>query len=183
MAATSPGSPTAVPACVCGPPACPSGKVARDERVAVDRARGLRWSTIARRHQISERHARELWKQRLDTEPLERLDGTEAIAEALVQVEQVIEDFALLSEATRHDAVRLGALRSRMAALGVRVSLLRLGGYLPFTPRAAMVEADIRRMGADVVRVLERHAVADAVVDDLLEALRAPAAGSNGHGG
>ena len=158
-------------------------KVRRDEQIVADRARGLRWATIAERHHLSERHAREVWRERLAAEPLESLDGTETIAEALLQVEAAIEDLALLAETTNNDPVKLGAIRARLDAMNSRVTLLRIGGYLPATWRAAMTEADTRRMADNLVAVLVRHDASDQLLQDIAETLRGPVARSNGHHG
>jgi len=156
-------------------------KARRDERIVADRARGLRWSTIAQKHNLSERQAREVWRERLSAEHLESLDGRDAIAEALLQIEAAIEDLALLAQTTNNDPVRLGAIRARLDAMGDRVTPLRVGGYLPRTWRDAMVEANFRTMSENIVEVLEKHGVFNAVAGDLLAALRTQGARSNGH--
>ena len=155
----------------------------RGAEIVADRARGLRWATIAEKHSLSERQAREVWRERLSAEHLESLDGREAIIEALGQVEAGIEDLALLAQTTNNDSVRLGAIRARLDLMGRRVTLLRMGGYLPFTPRDAMVEANFRRTGEAIIEVMEKHGVLDDVADDLLEALSSPIVAPNGHKG
>lgn len=86
----------------------------------------------------------------------------------------------MLAQATNNDPVRLGAIRARLDAMAQRATLLRLGGYLSATRRAEMVEADIRRMGEDIFKAIEKHQVPDEVVEDLLEALDSPVGPSNG---
>ena len=47
-------------------------KVARDDRIVADRARGLTWATIGARHGVTERQCRTIWAERLreiSTEP------------------------------------------------------------------------------------------------------------------
>ena len=158
-------------------------KVRRDAEVVADRSRGLKWSTIAQRHGLSERHAREIWKERLAAEPLEAVDGRDMLTEALLQVEAAIEDLALLAQTTNNDPVKLGAIRARLAAMADRNDLLRLAGYMPVSLLAARTEADIRTMGDDIVAVMKKHRTSDTVIDDLLAALRRPVARSNGHHG
>ena len=171
-------------ACACGPRLPAAQKARRDERIAADRAGGLRWATIAERHGISERHAREVWRERLAAESLEELDGRDWLRQVLVQTEQAVEELALLAQATKNDAVKLGAIRARLAAMAQRDEVLRLAGYLPCSPRAAMTEADLRSTANVVRRVLERHDPPDALLADLLEALRTPVGvRSNGHCG
>ena len=156
-------------------------KVRRDDRIVADRARGLTWATIAERHGVSDRQARAIWKERLTAEPLESLDGLDAITEALLQVEAAIEDLALLAETTRNDPVRLGAIRARLEAQRDRVTLLRLGGYMPATWRAAMTEADIRRMTDTFGEIFRRDDVSDELLHDLIAALGEPVLRTNGH--
>src|SRR5213078_2331252 len=97
----------------------------------------------------------------LAAEPLERLDGTEAFAEALVQLEAAMEELALLAGTTSNDPGRLGRVRARLDAMGQRIMLLRLGGYLPASWRAAMTEADMRLMAGRIRVVLEKHDPSD----------------------
>src|SRR5262245_57253806 len=116
-------------------------KVARDGRVVADRARGFSWATVAGRHGLSERQCISIWKARLAAEPLEEVDLREALLEAAAQLDAAIEDCSLLAEATANDAVRLGAIKARLAAMQQKHELLRLAGLLPFSPRAARTEA------------------------------------------
>lgn len=156
-------------------------KVRRDERIVADRARGFRWQTIAERHKVSERHARQVWSDRLAAEPLDTLGGAEAIAEGLLQLEAAIEDFSLLSERTSNDAVRIAAIRGRLAAMTDRMTLLRIAGFLPASWRAAATEADMLRVAETVRAVLKKHQPPDGLLADLIEALGRPAARANGH--
>jgi hypothetical protein len=80
--------------------------------VVADRLRGLTWPTIAQRHGLSERHCREILEQwRLSQPALDELDPLELVQEALEQRAMLVEELALLVEKSKHDAVRLGALR------------------------------------------------------------------------
>jgi hypothetical protein len=107
-------------------------KVRRDEQIVRDRASGLLWSTIAQNHHLSERQAREVWRERLAAEPLEELDGRDWLRQVLLQTEQAVEELALLARTTRNDAVRLGAIRGRLAAMAQRRT-----SASPPTPSAA----------------------------------------------
>jgi hypothetical protein len=90
-----------------------SEKVRRDLQVVADRARGFRWATIAERHRISERHARAVWAATRASGPaLGEADPVEILHEALLQLEALIEELALLAETADHDAVRLGCLKA-----------------------------------------------------------------------
>src|SRR4051812_10719509 len=93
------------------------GKVARDARIVADRARGMSWATVASRNGLSERMCLAVWKERLAAEPLEAADPREALLEAAAQLDAAIEDLALLAQATANDAVQLGAIKARLAAM------------------------------------------------------------------
>jgi hypothetical protein len=98
-----------------------SEKVRRDALIVADRARGLTWPTIARRHDLTERQARTVWSEWQAAEPgLGDIDPVAALAEALAQIESVAGDCALLLETTKNDAVRVAAIKARLAAISQR---------------------------------------------------------------
>ena len=79
-----------------------------------DRARGFTWPTIAERHGVAERHARRVFTEYLDSQPAQHDSDPAAMAdEMLARYESIIEDFALIADGSAHDAVKLGALRSK----------------------------------------------------------------------
>jgi hypothetical protein len=149
-------------------------KVKRDCEIVADRARGLTWRTIAARHGLSERQCRTVWAERRP--PLaEALEGdlVAALEEALAGLDAVIEDCALLAERTANDAVRLGAIKARMAAMGERFSLLRACGLLPHDLGLWRQEIDLASLMRTMDEVFERHDVSTEALADLGEALRA----------
>jgi hypothetical protein len=152
------------------------GKVARDGRIVADRARGLTWATIAGRHGLSERQCIAIWKERLAAHHLEGPDPREALLEAAEQLDAAIEDCALLAEATAHDAVRLGAVKARLAAMREKQDLLRLAGLLPCSPQAARTESDIRRITEELIRIFEKFDVPIEATEEVVEVLAVPAA-------
>jgi len=72
--------------------------------VIADRARGLSRATVAQRHQLSERHCREIWATGR-TSDLDPHASLEALTDFLAHLDAAIEDLALLAETTRNDAV------------------------------------------------------------------------------
>jgi hypothetical protein len=93
-------------------------KVKRDARVVADRARGAAVGDD-RRAQTDFRSLR----------------PAEVVDEAVAQLESVIEELARLAESTKNDAVRLGAVKARAAALIQRLELLQALGRVPVAPR------------------------------------------------
>jgi hypothetical protein len=150
------------------------GKVARDGHIVADRARGLTWATVADRHGLSERQCIAIWKDRLAAQPLEEVDPREALLEAVAQLDAAIEDCSLLAETTANDAVRLGSIKTRLAAMREKHDLLRLAGLLPYSPQAARTESEIWQMADEAVRVFEKYAVPDEARDEFLVALALP---------
>jgi hypothetical protein len=148
-------------------------KVGRDRQVVADRLRGLTWSTIAQRHALSERHCREIVEQwRVSQPALDELDPLELVQEALERREALIEEFALLAERSKHEAVRLGALKARHAALIDYTGLLMACGLLPRSLGRAAVEIDVRRLTQHILDVFDRYGVDEAARRDLVELIR-----------
>jgi hypothetical protein len=155
-------------------------KVERDARIVADRAHGLTWSTIEARHGVSERQCRTIWAERLREVSAEPVDVREALREAVAQLDAAIEDCALLAEATKNDAVRLGAIRARLTAMAERGELLRLSGLLPFDERAVRTEAELRDINDMILALFDRYGVGDDAKRELEEGLEASLAGWNG---
>jgi hypothetical protein len=155
-------------------------KVVRDARIVADRARGLTWATIEARHGVTKRQCRTIWAERLREVSTEPVDVREALREAIVQLDAAVEDLALLAESTRHDAVRLGAVRSRIAAMGDKHELMRLSGLLPFDARAVRTEAELRDINDMILGLFDKHGLGDDAKRELEEGLEAGLAGRNG---
>jgi hypothetical protein len=73
-------------------------KVERDARIVADRAAGLTWPTIARRHDLSERQCQEILRAHRASRPLfEARDPVEAVSEVVEQLDSIVEKFALVA--------------------------------------------------------------------------------------
>ena len=156
-------------------------KVRRDASVIADRARGLSWATVAQRHQLSERHCREIWAtgRTTDLNPRASLD---ALADILAQLDAAIEDLALLAETTRNDAVRLGAVRARLAAMADRFEVMQACGLLPRDLGLFRLEIDVREMTRVIVDAFDAHAIPGEARCAVLHALRRGSIERNGNG-
>jgi hypothetical protein len=155
-------------------------KVRRDADVVTDRARGLAWTTIAARHELTERQCRNIWNERLREVSLEPVDVRFYLGESIAQLDAAIEELALLAETTANDPVRLGAVKARLDALGSKFELMRLSGLLPFDARAVRTEAQLREICAMVLELFDRYEVPRAAKVELRDSLEAALSSRNG---
>jgi hypothetical protein len=81
--------------------------------------------------------------ERIAAEPPDELDDRDWLRQVLVQTEQAVEELALL-QATRNDAVKLGAIRAPARRYGPARRRAEARRLLAVLPRAAMTEADLR---------------------------------------
>ncbi len=84
----------------------------------------------------------------------------------------------MLARDTTHDGTRLGAIRGRLEVMRAKYELLAAVGVLPCDLGRLSVEIDLRRTADQVIDVLERHDVAEAVFDDLLDVFGGRSSGS-----
>jgi hypothetical protein len=154
-----------------------AGKVKRDAEIVKDRARGFTWQTIAERHGVAERHARRVFSEYLEGMFVQHdSDPFETAREMLARYDSLIEDLALIAAGTAQDAVRLGALRSKLAALNQRFEFQRAVGLIPPTAGRWAQEVDVRRASAAILEIFNRYGLPEEAESDLIAALRpAPA--------
>jgi hypothetical protein len=147
-------------------------KVDRDREIIADRLRGLIWPTISQRHQVSERHCREIFQQQRQSQPtLAELDPLQLVEEALQRREALIEELALLAERSRHDAVKLGALKAQHAALVDHTGLLIACGLLPRSLGRIGIQIDVQRVTQQVIALFDRYGVDQEARRELVELL------------
>jgi hypothetical protein len=113
--------------------------------------------------------------------PFEFRDPVDAAAEVVEQLDSIVEKFALIAEETKHDAVRVGALRSQLSAMEQRFTVMHSLGLVP-SLGLVRGDLDLRQVMDMAVKVLKRHEVGGEVFDDLLEALGAGLAWPHGNG-
>jgi transposase len=148
-----------------------AAKVKRDARVVADRARGLRWATIAERQGLSETMCRKIWRERRSGEDFRSLRPAEVVDETVAQLESVVEELAQLAASTRNDAVRLGAIKARAATLIQRLELLQALGRVPVAPRLRW-EIGMEFTANAVLAIFDRYEVPHAATQELIDALR-----------
>jgi hypothetical protein len=144
-------------------------RLARNDAVVAARARGLTWPTIAERFGLEERQCRRIVDEYRSDRPLPYdRDPMTVIRETLEQYDALAEEAALLAEDTRHAGARLGTIRTRLDSARAKLELLQLAGLVPSDLGQLGVVLDAQRVAALLVDVLERHAVPDRVVDEIL---------------
>jgi len=138
-------------------------KVERDQRIVVDRARGLTWQTIAATHGLSCRHSRQVYlDQRRDGLVSEGFDAVDAVVEFVDRLETLVEEFALLAETAGQDSVRLGALNAKQRAIVELFNLKQAVGLVPRNLIVIRQELDVKGIMYDVVAKLENRQAREA---------------------
>lgn len=147
----------------------------REDEVAELKLRGLTWAQIEERTGVKERTGRNMvnrWLDRTrgDAEPA---DAERLASDALALLERHIADLAVLALDTKHDHVRLGALKAGMDGLDRYLVLMAGFGRLPRYRADFEAKRDIPYIFQAIRDVLERHEVSGAVIDDLMKAFEA----------
>lgn len=113
------------------PRATAAEQIRRNQRIVTDRARGYTWAAVAKRNGVTARRAQQVVREHRESLDLRPTEEDERVVEAIEFTVQAIEDLAMLAETTRNDAIRLGAINSRLKALERLVALLQATEILP----------------------------------------------------
>jgi hypothetical protein len=144
----------------------------RNHDVVSARARGLSWTEISRRFNITDRQCRRVVAEYRESGPrLHQIDPIETIEDALDHYDSVIEDMAILAESTSHDGTKLGALKGRLEAVRGKLDLMEAVGILPRDLGRLRFEIDVRRFAASVLDVFAQHDVPHGVQKAVIEAI------------
>jgi hypothetical protein len=147
-------------------------KVTRDAAVVRDRAAGYRIATIAGKHNIGERHVRQILGEHRERQlPTDYGDIVAVALETVEQIEFVIEEFADLAVTARHEGVRLGAARAKLHALSERWSLLSALGLLPNDLGEVADRIDMRLLADTLASFLREQRIADHDIHRLINQL------------
>jgi hypothetical protein len=93
-------------------------KVARDRQIVHDRMLGLTWTTIATKYKLSERQCRTVVAQyRQEQVDLDEIDAIERVREYVERHELLLEHLAVLYSEARQEGIKLGIIRTQLAAL------------------------------------------------------------------
>jgi len=166
------------------PPAAPVlsslARVERNAEVVRDRARGFGWTRVAERHDLSERQCRRICEEWRESRPREHdQDPLDIFEELLESYNSGIEDLALVLEEASQDAVKVGAIKARLALIEDKAKLFQAVGILPDLGKLGE-ERDLRVLADTVWDVMDRHGVSEEARKDLAATIRGnpPARGS-----
>jgi hypothetical protein len=107
-------------------------KTNRDNEIVAARMRGQSWMTIAANYGLSERQCQQILADYRASHPrLRQRDPIEIVDDMLDHYQGAQEELAEISATSKHDATRVGAIRTRLDALAAQASLLRAVGVLP----------------------------------------------------
>ena len=100
----------------------------------------------------------------------------EIVDDMLDRYDAAQEELALVSANTKHDATRVGAIRTRLDALAAQANLLMLVGVLPRDLGQLRHEADVRELARETLDVSDAFDVPVEAKRELLLVLN-----GNGH--
>ena len=104
----------------------------RNAAIFEARARGFSWSRVAHEFGLTERQAQRIYQeQRQNGARLAARVPIATVEELLDGYEAALDELAVLAQDTRHDGVRLGAVRARVAVMNTTTQLLMAIGALP----------------------------------------------------
>jgi hypothetical protein len=141
-------------------------KTHRDLEIIGARAAGYTVSTIARRHGLDERHVRRILQEHRQRQPplTTRFDPAQIAMETIEQLDHIVEELAELAAQASQEAVRLGALRTKLVALRDRTSLLQSLGLLPADLGVVADQIDVR-LSIEIISkfLVEQNVPRDAI--------------------
>ena len=156
-------------------------KINRDDQIVAARMRGRSWAAIAFEHDLSERQCQQILEDYRASHPrLRERDPLELLDELLERYEAAGEELAEISATSKHDATRVGAIRTRLDALAARTNLLMLVGVLPRDLGQLRHDLDVQELARKTLAVFDRHGVPIEAKRELLLVLRPRSVGS-GH--
>jgi hypothetical protein len=157
-----------------GPKLSAAAKAERDAQIIVDRTSRMRWREIAKKHNISERHARSIWVEGLHDQALDLypIPPVVVIIDAIRRFEESEEMMAeLFSEATT-TREKLQVRKAELDALVTRLVLLQKVGYLPAALDTLVpYERDIHTVIGKVVEVFKLNKVPAEIQRQIAELL------------
>ena len=151
----------------------------REEDVCQARRRGLTWRQIEERLGVRERTGREMERRYFERVAAESAPAPRRVAdEALAALEEKIGELEELALDTKHDHVRLGALRAAADLQRDKLELLARLGRVPASLAAISATTQIQDVMRRFADLLREHNIPDEVVKKF-EALAADEAAEN----
>ena len=156
-------------------------KTARDNEIVAARMRGLSWVTVAGSFGLTERQCQRILADYRASHPrLRERDPVEILDDMLDAYAAAQEDLAMVAATMKHDATKVGAIRTRLDALAAQAHLLMLVGVLPRDLGVLRHDIDVHAMAREMVAVLTKFEVPVEARRALLDALRTRKASSEG---
>ena len=135
-------------------------KIDRDNQIVAACMRGLSWTTIAARYELSERQCQQILANYRASHPrLRERDPIEILDDMLDRSEAAQEELALVSATTKQDATRVGAIRTRLNALDAQTNLLILVGVLPRDLGQLRLDLDVQELARKILAVFDEFDV------------------------
>lgn len=134
--------------------------VRRNARVFRERERGDRWTAIAARHGISERHAYRAYEEHVRAGvDISRLDP-EAVLRRVIQAhESALETAETLMTEGDNSAARIGAARTAVSASSSLLDVLVRSGLVPDAADTWTLRRDVNEFAAAMVQVAGEHGI------------------------
>ena len=148
-------------------------RAARNSQIVHARLRGLGETEVAGRFGVTPRQVRRVLAEHREGRPrVDHIDPLEVVGDVLDGYEALAEELAELADRTRHDGVRLGAIKARLEAQKAKIELLQAAGVLPADLPQLRVLRDVSMVGEVIIDVFNRHGVsieARREIRDLLD--------------
>lgn len=143
---------------------------ARNDQIVLLKARGMTYDSIASTLEIHRDTAIEVVKEFRASQPkLRHQDPLEIIEDILEGYQADLSELAMVSSATKNEAVRVGAINARMGARDRIVALLQATGILPRELGRLRVELDVRFIAEQVIVIMEKYGLPEEGMDELLK--------------
>ena len=150
----------------------------RNRDIVRSRLRGFSEAAVASLYEISERQVRRIMSDyRADTPALGDIDPLALVGDMVAAHDAATDEVIALADQTSHDAVKLGALRTRLVLFRSKLDLLQFAGLFPAESAAFRVQVDLNDVGQQIADVFTRHQLPNAVVDDVLSVLEGQSPG------
>lgn len=130
----------------------------------------MTYESIAATLEIDRTTAIKVVKEFRDSQPkLRHQDPLEIVEDILEGYQADLSELAMVSSATKNEAVRVGAINARMAARDRIVALLQATGILPRELGRLRVELDVRFIAEQVIVIMEKYGLPEEGMDELLK--------------
>ncbi len=147
-------------------------QVAKEQRIVRLLRSGVSASRVADLFDLTDRRVRQIRASWRDVDsfppPGVKVDSGVEIQRVVDRLELIEEELVVLTEQTRHDGVRLGALRDRRETEVLLMQLKAELGLLPRNLAAPSLQQEVVGMVREIADALRRKRVDEAIVREVL---------------